>query len=211
MFVTSLTRRLTFANVTSVLALFVALGGASYAAIRLPANSVGTSQIKKGSVTVRKFDHHALALLNAKSRRGPQGRPGPRGLPGLRGLPGPRGPKGATGPVGQAVIGDGTITTSKLADASVNQEKLGLRTADSFTGVNNTASKTAAAECPPGTSIISGAVEVVDQNGSPLNGVAAISYSGPIVWSGQYWEGAAYSTVGSPTWGLNVIAFCMPT
>jgi hypothetical protein len=205
MFLTSLSRRLTFANVTSVLALFVALGGASYAATSLPANSVGTSQIKNRSVTVRKFNRQALALLNAKGRRGPQGPPGPRGLPGLRG------PKGAPGSVGQAVIGDGTITTSKLADASVTEEKLGLRTAVSFTGANDTASKTAAAECPPGTSIISGAVEVVDQNGSPLNGVAAISYSGPIVWSGQYWEGAAYSTGGSPVYGLDVIAFCMPS
>ena len=34
--------RLTFANVMSVAALFVALGGTGYAAIVLPANSVGT-------------------------------------------------------------------------------------------------------------------------------------------------------------------------
>ena len=39
-------RRLTFANVTSAAALFVALGGTSYAAITLPSNSVGTSQIR---------------------------------------------------------------------------------------------------------------------------------------------------------------------
>jgi hypothetical protein len=43
-------RRLTFANTTSTLALFVALGGTSYAAISLPANSVGTSQIRTGGV-----------------------------------------------------------------------------------------------------------------------------------------------------------------
>ena len=35
-------------NVVAYLALFVALGGTSYAAIRLPANSVGARQIKKG-------------------------------------------------------------------------------------------------------------------------------------------------------------------
>jgi hypothetical protein len=89
------------------------------------------------------------------------------------------------------------------------QAKLGLTTAFSTTGVNGTANKAALAECPPGTSIISGAVEVVDQNGSLLNGVAAISYSGPVVFSGQYWEGAASRTVGSTVYGLNVIAFCM--
>ncbi|HEX4692301.1 MAG TPA: hypothetical protein VH276_16515 [Solirubrobacteraceae bacterium] len=45
-----LRRRATFANVTSALALFVALGGTSYAAITLPANSVGSDQIRTGAV-----------------------------------------------------------------------------------------------------------------------------------------------------------------
>jgi hypothetical protein len=43
-------QRLSFANVTSTLALFVALGGTSYAAITLPSNSVGKSQIRSGAV-----------------------------------------------------------------------------------------------------------------------------------------------------------------
>jgi hypothetical protein len=43
-------RRLSFANVTSTMALFVALGGTSYAAITLPSNSVGKSQIRSGAV-----------------------------------------------------------------------------------------------------------------------------------------------------------------
>jgi hypothetical protein len=43
--------KLTFANVLACLALFVALGGASYAAMRLPKNSVGSKQLKAGAVT----------------------------------------------------------------------------------------------------------------------------------------------------------------
>jgi hypothetical protein len=43
-------RPLTFANVVSLLALFVALGGSSYAAISLPSNSVGSAQIRTASV-----------------------------------------------------------------------------------------------------------------------------------------------------------------
>ena len=43
-------RRLSFANVTSTMALFVALGGTSYAAITLPSNSVGKSQIRTAAV-----------------------------------------------------------------------------------------------------------------------------------------------------------------
>jgi hypothetical protein len=43
-------KRLSFANVTSALALFIALGGTSYAAITLPANSVGRPQIRSSGV-----------------------------------------------------------------------------------------------------------------------------------------------------------------
>jgi hypothetical protein len=42
--------RLSFANVTAALALFVALGGTSYAAATLPFNSVGKGQIKANAV-----------------------------------------------------------------------------------------------------------------------------------------------------------------
>jgi len=198
MLTTSIFRRLTFANVTSLLALFVALGGASYAAIKLPANSVGTKQIKNRSITIRKIDRTALASLQCA-----------RGLPGPQGVQGPQGQKGDAGPSRNAVIGNGAITSSKLADSSVTQAKLGLTTAISSTSVDGTANKAAVATCPPGTSVISGAVEVVDQNGYLLNGVAAVSYSGPLLFSGQYWEGAAYRTAGSANYGLNAIAFCM--
>src|SRR6266536_1558817 len=48
------------AMVVACLALIVALGGTSYAAIRLPANSVGTKQLKKGAVTGVKVKSNTL-------------------------------------------------------------------------------------------------------------------------------------------------------
>ncbi len=48
-------RRFTFANVVSCIALFVALGGAAYAAGKLGKNSVGTKQIKNQAVTAAKI------------------------------------------------------------------------------------------------------------------------------------------------------------
>jgi hypothetical protein len=42
--------------VISLIALFVALGGTTYAATSLPANSVGTRQIKNGAVTASKLN-----------------------------------------------------------------------------------------------------------------------------------------------------------
>jgi hypothetical protein len=57
--------RLSYANVVATLALFVALGGASYAAIELPANSVGSRQLRHGSVSTQKLGF-ALAMASAK-------------------------------------------------------------------------------------------------------------------------------------------------
>jgi hypothetical protein len=48
------------AMIVACLALTVALGGTSYAAIRLPANSVGTKQLKRGAVTGVKVKRDTL-------------------------------------------------------------------------------------------------------------------------------------------------------
>ena len=47
-------------NAIAYLALFVALGGTSYAAISIPRNSVGTRQLRNGAVTVKKLDPHSI-------------------------------------------------------------------------------------------------------------------------------------------------------
>ena len=47
-------------NAIALLALFVALGGTSYAALSLPAGSVGTKQLRNGAVTSRKFAKGAV-------------------------------------------------------------------------------------------------------------------------------------------------------
>jgi hypothetical protein len=52
--------RLTYANVMATVAVFIALGGASYAAFKLPKNSVGTKQLKKNSVATAKIKDGAV-------------------------------------------------------------------------------------------------------------------------------------------------------
>lgn len=47
-------------NAVAYLALFVALGGTSYAALRIPAGSVGARQLKNHSITPIKFDRSAI-------------------------------------------------------------------------------------------------------------------------------------------------------
>jgi hypothetical protein len=106
--------RLTYANVIASLALFIALGGASYAAVQIPKASVGTKQLKRNAVTSPKVKPGSLLVSDFRASqrsqlRGPAGPEGPRGATGPEGLHGPRGatgpegpegPRGATGPAG---------------------------------------------------------------------------------------------------------------
>ncbi len=58
--------RITPSLVISVIALVVALGGASYAAIKIPKNSVGTKQLKKKAVTSAKVKDKTLLRKDFK-------------------------------------------------------------------------------------------------------------------------------------------------
>ena len=55
-----LSGKLTYANVMATVAVFIALGGASYAATQLPKNSVGAKQLKAKSVTTGKIANNAI-------------------------------------------------------------------------------------------------------------------------------------------------------
>ena len=78
-----------------LIALFVALGGTSYAAIHLPPNSVGTRQLRRHSVTPSKISPRTLRLFRGQSGVG--GLPGPAGPAGPKGARGPRGYRGYRG------------------------------------------------------------------------------------------------------------------
>jgi hypothetical protein len=94
------------ALVIALLALFVAIGGTGYAALKLPKNSVGSNQIRKGAV--KNSDIAANAVTGAKVRRGSLNasdfKAGTLGGGG-NGARGPRGPKGATGAAGKPAFG----------------------------------------------------------------------------------------------------------
>ena len=88
--VSRLKERLSFAVVVSMLAIFVALGGSAFAAGILPAaNSVGTPQLKAGSVTSGKVKDGTLKAVDFarnQLREGSQGSTGPAGHAGPAGV-----------------------------------------------------------------------------------------------------------------------------
>jgi hypothetical protein len=85
--------RLTYANVIATLALFLALGGGAYAALKLPKNSVGARQIKANAVTSSKVKNGSLVAGDFRAGQLPAGQEGAQGVQGIQG------PKGDPGPI----------------------------------------------------------------------------------------------------------------
>jgi hypothetical protein len=86
------------AMVVAMLALFIALAGTSYAAIKLPANSVGSKQIKANAVVSSKIKDGSLTRKDFAASQLPAGAQGLQGLPGAAGAPGAQGVQGPEGP-----------------------------------------------------------------------------------------------------------------
>jgi hypothetical protein len=93
-------RRLSPATAISVIALFVALGGTSFAAVAViaPKNSVGSAQVINGSLLKKDLSKKTVTAL--KGNRGPRGAQGSAGPQGAQGPASPQGAQGSTGPSG---------------------------------------------------------------------------------------------------------------
>jgi hypothetical protein len=132
--------RLTYANVMSSIAVFLVLGGAAFAAVQLPKNSVGTKQLKKNSVVSSKVKNGSLQAADfgagqlPAGPQGPQGAQGPKGPQGPQGPQGPEGPKGDPGAAGSAVAyafieEDGTVNSARsknITQANVESSSAGV-------------------------------------------------------------------------------------
>lgn len=141
-------------------ALFVALGGTSYAATQLPAHSVGTQQLRNGAVTQAKIAHGkqlitraniagavadtlttdqvltalSAAVQGAPGLQGDPGKPGPAG-PAMQGPQGDAGPQGNSGSQGsEGVPGTpGTSVGSATVEANGTADTIKFLTLASHT------------------------------------------------------------------------------
>jgi hypothetical protein len=108
-------------NAVGYLALVVALGGTSWAAITLPPNSVTTVQVKDHSLLAVDFKKGQLPK-GPKGDRGKRGRTGPTGATGGLGPAGPAGPQGAPGTARAYawVSSTGTVDSARSRNLLVN-------------------------------------------------------------------------------------------
>ena len=150
----------TFANVMSTVAVMIALGGTSYAATRIPANSVDSAQIRSKAVKSSDLGDNAVTSTKVKNGslraqdfaigqlpagpRGATGAAGPTGPQGLQGVP------GATGALGAVTA----YSVTAAADMGANQKL-------SFT-----------ASCPAGRRAVGGGGRG-DDNNSELTNVSS--------------------------------------
>jgi hypothetical protein len=104
-----LRERLSYANVTATVALFVALGGTSYAVATLPRDSVGSRQIRQGAVKSSEVANRSLRLrdVSIAARRALRGKAGPTGPPGPAGVT----LRAAVSSSGARVAGNATAST----------------------------------------------------------------------------------------------------
>ena len=167
------------ATVVAYLALFIALGGVSYAAVVLPSNSVGTQQIKPGAVKASDLGKNAVktgnvkngSLLSSDFKPGQlpavaPGAPGPQGATGAQGTPGAAGAVGAVGAAGTpgavraygVMKSDGTLVAQRSKGVTIS--KLAL-----FTG-QYCINPTAASGIDPTRTTIVAMADNSDGNGS---------------------------------------------
>jgi hypothetical protein len=177
-----LRRRPSPALVIACLALGVALGGTSYAAVtQLPRASVGTPQLKSSAVTNAKLARNAVTSV--KVRNGTLVRADfARGAL----LRGPAGPTGAAGPAGPA----GPPGLS------------GVERVEVTTAANSTALKSAQMPCPTGKRLLGGGARL--NNAPPAVALQQSFPDNDNVYRASAREVASTAT----TWSLTVFAVC---
>lgn len=211
----TLKRHLTVANVLSCIALFVALSGAAYAAVKIPVNGVKTKNIAPQAVTNPKIKREAVT--SGKIKNG--------GINALDiGAGQVTNEKIATGAVSSKKIAKKAVTNRTLAEESVTTGKIAKEAIDaskistplwaqlvrnvayfnSSSVTNSEQNKTATVECPKGKEAISGGVRLEGELAS-----VATTGSYPLASGNSRtgWTAIAHESGAGPYGDWSIVAF----
>jgi hypothetical protein len=185
-----LRRHLTYANVMATAAVFLALGGVSYAAVAIPKNSVGNPQLRANAVTTGKIKNGTLLAADFEPGELPRGATGAPGTAGVTGLQGPQGPQGQQGQKGQpGMPGMPGISNYQVVVNPEIAAPAGTQTSNS-------------ADCPADTMVISGGVAIAGGISTSVN----VNSSYPIV-NADKWEAIVNNNSTTPTL-FDVVVIC---
>jgi hypothetical protein len=188
------------AMIVALLALFVSLGGVSWA---VATGSIDSREIKNGSVQSRDVRDGSLqgrdvANGSVQSREVRDGA--------LRGVDVNDGSLGgvdlASNTLGDREIDETKLDIGRLGGVDVKRFVRGVRRVMSGTANDPVSPKVAPpARCPAGKRLLGGGARVVAPPGTPV----AVSTSAP---SGDAWEAQAYATAPTANWQLVAVAIC---
>jgi len=123
-YMSRLRSHLSYANVMATVAVFIALGGTSYAVSQLPRNSVGPKQIRSGAVGASEIHTSAVGSKDIKDRGVALRDISRAARSSLRGQTGPAGPQGPPGPgavtLSAAVLPGGNFARSQGTSGPVS-------------------------------------------------------------------------------------------
>jgi hypothetical protein len=175
-------RRPSPALIVACIALLIALSGTGYTAVVLPANSVGTKQLRANAVVAPKIKRGELRRVMRRDKIPVRGLPGARGAVGPMG---PSGPPGAAGPQGPPGLSGREVVSNSKTDSET--------------------SKFVFAECPVTKNVIGGGFRVDSQTPLVENSIA-VTRSEP---AGNRWEANAHEhTSTASNWTLTTYALC---
>jgi hypothetical protein len=183
-------KRLSFANITSVVALFLALSTGSYAAIILPANSVGSRQLRAKAVTPSKLAAHAVTSGKIAANAVRSGNIAARAVRGAQVVPG-----SLTGAdINLATLGK--VPSASIADSAAVARVKTVTT--SATAAPNSVTA-ATATCDPGLTVVGGGAALSDENNQLVNDTYP---------SGNGWTVHVFASTSGG--GFTVYAICVP-
>jgi hypothetical protein len=213
--VSKLKRHLSVANILSCLALFVALGGSAFAAVKLNANQVKAFNIAKQAVTNPKIKQQAVTSGKIKNGTVNALDLGAGQVTGEKIATGAvTGKKLAKKAVSPRTIANEAVTTDKLANGSVAAAKLlpsfyaqlikNVAYGSEASASNSEPNKAATASCPAGKQAIAGGVRLEGE-------LAEVSVTGSYPVSNGTartgWEAIAHETGGGQPGNWSVVAF----